>query len=122
MTALDQHDCPWVIPRFSSHFARALFILTLGAGEQCYSQLTNFCQSHASSDREGSAAGPASARGVRSGAGPLLLTEPLPTFDCFISYRRAGGADFAQLLKVCRRIGGVVLGCRLTDVETNDVR
>jgi hypothetical protein len=38
--------------------------------------------------------------GGGGGAAPLLKTRASPQFDVFLSYRRLGGADFAQLLKV----------------------
>ena len=34
-------------------------------------------------------------------------TEQVPSCDIFISYRRKGGSDFAQLLKVCFKSMGL---------------
>ena len=50
-----------------------------------------------SCNESGAAGAPLTSRS-RSQLVPMAAEAPL--FDCFISYRRAGGADFAQLLKV----------------------
>lgn len=51
---------------------------------------------HAEASGDARGGGPPLRRGASL---PQVLDSPM--FDCFISYRRAGGADFAQLLKVC---------------------
>jgi hypothetical protein len=52
----------------------------------------------------GTSSGGGSGGGIGQPHGPLGAGAP--AFDVFISYRRAGGEDFAHLLKQCLSVGG----------------